>query len=258
MEWASFMCETGPFHFGLAQLKKWWENEKARRKKLRTAYSMRESADGVKPLPSGEPIPQEMEFIVVPSLNFCVEDAVNRDQDRVVPPNGVEENCALPPPDDEVNPALSGNSPLDPEVSLPWDSPKAPQTTAVTAPFTTSNPPSDKVSNGTAGEELKQRLKRIAAVPSQDDVLYRLRYREQRCILQAARLKCATLTADKEHKERLNRKEMEAAEEAIRHKRQLHDQLMLQKSELHEQLMLQQKKEHVLRMKLLRIKGLNS
>nr|CAD7259107.1 unnamed protein product [Timema shepardi] len=282
-----------------AQLKKWWENEKARRKKLRAAYSLRASANGVdEPLPSGEPIPQEVEFVVVPSLNYCVLDSVNRDQDKVVPPNVVEENHApLPPSDDEVDPALSGglnphppsagyglvsdyihpmvvseavqlpyslnikievNSPSVPEVSLTWDSLNAPQTTAMTAPFTTNGPPTDKVSHGIAVEESKQRLKRIAAVPSQDGVLYRLRYREQRCILQAARLKCASLIADKEHRERLNRKEMEAAEEAILHKRQLHDQLMLQKSELHEQLMLQQMKEHVLRMKLMRIKGLTS
>nr|CAD7438339.1 unnamed protein product [Timema bartmani] len=270
-------------------LEKYWESEKARGKKFLTAESQRKRATGGEPFTPGESTDSELEAILSTPIAYTVEGA--DPCDTILPPTPrPEESSATQSPPEAAIPTFYGNSSSSVlVVTLPLDTiPNALHITAschteVPASSSTVNTPvSSKLSKGVAIERVvEQRLNRAAANSLKEKHLFRLRGREQRLRIQAARLKCAQLRAENERSARMEKEILKAAVQAEAHKQQLHNQLMNHQkqlfenqNELHKKLMLrekqkleqqnelhkllmEQKKEHELKLKLLQDTGIN-
>nr|CAD7460609.1 unnamed protein product [Timema tahoe] len=90
------------------QLKKWWENEKARSKKLLTTESRRRMATGEGPFTPGESTDPELEAILSTPIAYSVEGT--EDCDTVLPPTQrPEESSATQSPPEAAIPTISGS-----------------------------------------------------------------------------------------------------------------------------------------------------
>nr|CAD7464861.1 unnamed protein product [Timema tahoe] len=94
-------------HRSAPQLKKCWENEKARRKKLLATESRRRMATGGGPFTPGESTDPELEAILCTPIAYTVEGT--EDCDTVLPPTPrPEESSATQSPPEVAIPTFSG------------------------------------------------------------------------------------------------------------------------------------------------------
>nr|CAD7462179.1 unnamed protein product [Timema tahoe] len=232
-------------HRSAPQLKKCWENEKARRKKLLAAKSRRRMATGG--FTPGESTDPELETILSTPISYSVDGT--KDCDTVLPPAPrPEESSATQSPPEAAIPTFSGTSSSSVLVlTLPQDTiPNALHTTASchtempASSSTVNTPVASKWCKGVPIERVVGQCLNRGTANSLEEKLQ----------IQAARLKCAQLRAENERSARMEKEMLEAAVQAAAHKQQLHDQLMNHQkklfenqNELHKQLMLKEKQQ---------------